>query len=251
MHNAALAAVGLDGWRYQHLPVPPALFAETVRGLARAGFVGANVTIPHKVAALEVADEATDAARAIGAANTLTFAPDGMIAAENTDAPGLIAALEARPAGRRAVVLGAGGSARAAAWALREAGASEVLVWSRSPARAQALAHDLGVRAVAHPEAADVLVNCTPVGLVDEKPDRDAAALKELELRADEMDNYASVVDLVPRADTPLLRAARRSNVNAVDGLEVLVHQGAISFTRWTGHPAPLAVMKQGARNEH
>jgi shikimate dehydrogenase len=108
MHNAALAALGMHGWRYQRLPVPPALFAETVRSLPSAGFLGANVTIPYKHAALELATEASAAAREIGAANTLTFAADGAIAAENTDAPGLIAALERltdMPAHPRALVL--------------------------------------------------------------------------------------------------------------------------------------------------
>ncbi len=139
MHNAALRALGMEGWRYQALPVPEELFAETTRALGAAGFVGANVTIPHKQAALALADRASEAARAIGAANTLTFAPDGTIAAENTDAPGLIAALEqlaGLPAHPSALVLGAGGSARAAVWALREAGAREVSVWNRTPERA-------------------------------------------------------------------------------------------------------------------
>ena len=117
MHNAALAAVGLADWRYLRLPLPPELFEETVRALPAAGFRGVNVTIPHKEAALAVADEASDAARAIGAANTLTF-EDGAIKADNTDAPGLLAALGEPVAGRRALVLGAGGSGRAAAWAL-------------------------------------------------------------------------------------------------------------------------------------
>src|SRR6188472_1529447 len=126
MHNAALAAVGLRDWRYQHLPLPPALFAETVRALPTAGFRGVNVTVPHKEAALAVADAASGPARAIGAANTLTFEPDGTIHADNTDAPGLLAALPRSPADRSALVVGAGGAARAAVWALREAGAAEV-----------------------------------------------------------------------------------------------------------------------------
>ena len=92
IHAAAFAALGMDGWRYQRLPVPPELFAETARALGGAGFAGANVTVPHKEAALAVATEATGAARAIGAANTLTFGPGGVIAAGNTDAPGLLAA---------------------------------------------------------------------------------------------------------------------------------------------------------------
>ena len=140
IHNAALAALHMDGWRYQRLPVPPALFAETVRALPGLGFLGANVTIPHKQAALALAAQCSAAAREIGAANTLTFAADGTIAAENTDAPGLISALGSltqMPAHPRVLVLGAGGSARAAVWALREAGASDVAVWNRTPERAE------------------------------------------------------------------------------------------------------------------
>src|SRR6202050_3534408 len=130
MQRAALDALGLRGWSYQLLPVPPELFAETVRALPAGGFVGANVTAPHKHAALALADSASDAASEIGAANTLRFAGEA-IEAENTDAPGLIAALAVDPAGCSAVVLGAGGTARAAAWALRGAGA-RVAVWNRS-----------------------------------------------------------------------------------------------------------------------
>ncbi len=163
MHNAALAAVGLRDWRYLRLPLPPDLFAEAVRALPAAGFRGVNVTIPHKEAALALADDATDAARAIGAANTLTF-EDGRIAADNTDAPGLLAAIGEPVAGRAALVLGAGGAGRAAAWALRAAGA-QVAVWNRTPERARVLAGELGVRAVEAGEAADIVVNCTSVGL--------------------------------------------------------------------------------------
>ena len=101
MHNAALRAVGLSDWRYQRLPIAPELLLETVRALPGVGFAGANVTIPHKQAALALADEATDAARAIGAANTLTFAPGGAVAADNTDAPGLPPRRCARGRGRR------------------------------------------------------------------------------------------------------------------------------------------------------
>ena len=143
MHNAALAAVGLTDWRYQLLPVPPELFAETVRALPGAGFRGVNVTIPHKQAALALADEATERASAIGAANTLTF-ESGTVIADNTDAPALIAGLPFPAQGRTALVLGAGGSARAAVWALRDAGAAEVRVWNRTPERAERLCAELG-----------------------------------------------------------------------------------------------------------
>jgi shikimate dehydrogenase len=126
IQNAALRAVGLGEWRYQRLPIPPELFAEMVVALPGAGFRGVNVTIPYKEAALACASDPTDQARAIGAANTLMFGADGRIVAENTDAPGLIAALPFAPAQRTALVLGAGGSARAAAWALLDAGAPGV-----------------------------------------------------------------------------------------------------------------------------
>ncbi len=260
MHNAALHALGLDleGWRYQLLPVPPERLAETARALPAAGFAGANVTIPHKHAALEIADSATEPARAIGAANTLTFGPDGSIAAENTDAPGFLAALGVSPKDMTALVLGAGGSARAAVWALREAGAREVSVWNRTPERATELARDLDVRAVPHPEGADLLVNCTSVGL---RPAGDAGevsapvalqqsatgreALNSLELTFDQVGTYAHVVDFVYNSTpTPLLAAARAHGAHAVGGLEVLLWQGALSFEIWTGRPAPLEVMR-------
>jgi shikimate dehydrogenase len=249
MHNAALAELGMHDWRYQRLPVPPQLFTQTARALAPCGFVGANVTVPHKLLALELADDASEAARAIGAANTLTFAADGSIAAENTDAPGLLAALEIEPRGMRVQVLGAGGSARAAAWALREAGAAEVSIWNRTPARAQALAAELGVRAVSSPEAADLLVNCTSVGMGLQPSATHDEALNPLALTFDQVGEYSYVVDLVYRSgSTALLQAAERHGARTLDGLEVLVAQGALSFELWTGARAPREVMRRAAR---
>ncbi|HMJ33035.1 MAG TPA: shikimate dehydrogenase [Baekduia sp.] len=242
MHNAAFAALGLRDWHYQRLPAPPEIFEETVRSLPASGFVGANVTIPHKEAALALADSATDAARAIGAANTLSFDADGAIAASNTDAPGLLAALPDAPAGKVALVLGAGGSARAAAYALREAGAARVLVWNRTPERACRLAEDLGVEAVIRPLAADLLVNCTSVGLSD-------GEFKQLPIDADALGTYATVADLVYRSGgTGLVAEARRRGCTVVDGLEVLVRQGALSFQAWTGREAPIDAMRDSAR---
>jgi shikimate dehydrogenase len=241
MHNAALAAAGLADWRYVRLPLPPELFAETVRALPAAGFRGVNVTIPHKHAALALADEASDAARAIGAANTLTFEA-GAILADNTDAPGLLAALGEKVAGRRALVLGAGGAGRAAAWALATAGA-DVMVWNRTPERARVLAQELGVRAVDAGERADILVNCTSVGLHDPE-----ATFKALPVQADEMGAGSLVVDLVYRAGgTRFLEAARTRGARVVDGLEILVAQGAASFERWTGMEASREAMREAA----
>jgi shikimate dehydrogenase len=250
MHNAALAALGMEGWRYQLLPVPPERFTETVRALPGAGFIGVNVTIPHKHTAPALADTASEAAKAIGAANTLTFAPDGAIAAQNTDAPGFLAALGVSPQGMSALVLGAGGSARAVVWALREAGASEVSVWNRTPERAVALARDLRARAVTAPEAADLLVNCTSVGLESQPANlkQSATEAEGLNLPAvtfDQVGNYSHVVDLVySSSPTPLLAAARAHGARTVDGLEVLLAQGALSFELWTGRRAPLEVMR-------
>jgi shikimate dehydrogenase len=237
MQNAALRALGLDDWHYQRLPVPPDLFDETVRALPQAGFAGANVTVPHKEAALALATDATDAARAIGAANTLTFDGD-VIHADNTDAPGLIASLSRPVRGLTALVLGAGGSARAAAYALREAGAAEVRVHNRTPDRARALADDLGVAHAEEIAPADVLVQCTTVGLHD--PDAAPLDLHALD--------YAIIVDLVYReGGTALVRAARAAGLETVDGLEILVQQGALSLAHWTGRAAPVDVMRAAA----
>jgi shikimate dehydrogenase len=244
IHNAALAELGLRDWHYQRLPVPPELLLETTRALGASGFVGANVTIPHKQAALALADSVSSAARAIGAANTLSFAADGSIAAENTDAPGLIAALGRSPRGRSALVLGAGGSARAAVWALREAGAAQVSIWNRTEQRARALAQEFGARALVRPEPAELLVNCTAVGLV-----ADAQELDALALSAAALGDYGVVVDLVYRAGrTALLQAASAHGAETVDGLEILVAQGALSLQLWTGRKAPLQVMRDAAR---
>jgi len=241
MHNAALGAAGLHAWRYLRLPLPPELFAAAVRALPARGFAGVNVTIPHKEAALALADEATPLASAIGAANTLAFRADGSIEADNTDAPGLLDALPPghAPAGRRALVLGAGGAGRAAVHALVQAGA-DVLVWNRTPERARELAEQLGATAVGGPVEADLFVNCTSVGLGGD-PDE----FKTLPLTADYVRAGSCLVDLVYRdGGTSLLAAARAWGAEVVDGREVLIAQGAASFQRWTGGSADRDAMR-------
>jgi shikimate dehydrogenase len=243
IQNAALRAAGLGEWRYQLLPVPPELFEETVRALPGAGFRGANVTIPHKQAAVDLADGASARARAIGAANTLTFGADG-IEADNTDAPALIEALPFSAEGRSALVLGAGGSARAAVWALLDAGAGDVRVWNRTPERAERLCAELGGTPVRTAEPAEILVHCTASGLDDSAP-----MFNSLPVGADDLVRYDCVVDLVYRdTDTPLITAARQHAIPSVDGLELLVRQGALSFERFTGVEAPLDAMLAAAR---
>jgi shikimate dehydrogenase len=245
MQSAALAALGLDReYVYERLAVAPDDLAETVLALPERGFAGVNVTIPHKEAALALATEASDEARAIGAANTLTFGPGGAIRADNTDAPGLLDALGSPPPAG-ALVLGAGGSARAAVHALRRAGA-DVAVWNRTPERARALAAELGAAAVEEAVPAEVLVNCSSVGLHD--PSR---TFKDLPVASDDLGQYACVVDLVYRPDgTALLAEADRRGCRTVDGLEILVRQGARSLQIWTGRDAPLDVMRRAARGE-
>lgn len=247
IQNAALQAAGLgDGWRYQLLPVPPALFEETVKALPGAGFRGVNVTIPHKAAALALATSATVRTQAIGAANTLLFGPEGTIHADNTDAPAFTNALSAilPIAGCRAAVLGAGGTARAAVWALLDAGAAEVYVWNRTRARAQELCAALGgtpLELDAVMSSIDVIVNATSIGL------QEGAKLTEFPSFAQpaELRSYRAVVDFVyTDHETPLLKAARHAGVPAVDGLELLVGQGALSFELFTGRPAPLEAMQ-------
>jgi shikimate dehydrogenase len=243
MHNAAYRALGMD-WRYVKLPVPPALLGETVRALHGSGFRGANVTIPHKVDAFAYADLRTRAAVAIGAANTLSFSDEGAIEADNTDAAGFLAALDMDVSGLRAVVLGAGGAARAVVWALREAGAAEVAVWNRTPERAKAVASGLGASAIPRPATCDLLVNATSVGL---EPRLDeAGTLAALQL--DGLEPPPVVADLVYGDEpTALLAWAERGGARTVGGLETLVRQGALSFERWTGVQPPLDVMRAAA----
>jgi shikimate dehydrogenase len=243
MHNAALARMGLD-WLYVPVPLSPERFAPVVRALPASGFRGLNVTVPHKLAAHELADEHTSAAAGIGAANTLTFR-DGSITAENTDADGFLDALGTDPQGMRALVLGAGGSARAVVWALTGGGAAEVWVLNRSHGKAERLAQDLDATATRSVQPADLLVNCTSVGLDPGVADDDA--LGQLGLAA--ADPPETVVDMVYRAGkTPVESWARRGGARFVEGLDVLVCQGARSLTGWTGSDVPVDVMRGAAQ---
>jgi shikimate dehydrogenase len=234
MMNAAFAELALD-WRYFHLPVPPERFAATAAALPGSGYRGANVTMPHKLAAHDLAGELSGPAAAIGAVNTLSFEADGRILGDNTDAGGLLDALGGEVEGR-ALVLGAGGAARAAVWALREAGA-QVTVWTRTPARGRALALEFGVAYAADPGPAELLVNATSVGL------EPGDTLDELPLV-----EAATVVDLVyGGAPTPFERWGAERGARVIDGLEILVRQGARSLELWTGREAPVEVMRRAA----
>jgi shikimate dehydrogenase len=244
MHSAALAELGLgEGWSYEAIEVAPDAFDARVRTMPGEGFAGANVTVPHKGAALALADELSETAREIGAANTLVFA-GGEVRAENTDAEGFLRSLPGSPAGKRALVLGAGGAARAIVWVLLREGA-EVEVWNRTELRSQNLCEELGGEVVGAPDQSsyELIVNTTAVGLGGEDP------FAELPLAAGAFEPSQIVVDMVYGGEpTALLRAAATAEATTVDGIEILVQQGALSLETWTGRPAPLETMRAAAR---
>jgi shikimate dehydrogenase len=252
MHSAALAELGLgEEWSYEAIEVAPNAFEARVRAMPGEGFAGANVTVPHKGAALLLADELSETAREIGAANTLLFVGGEAgvgaaveIRAENTDAEGFLRSLPGMPDGVHALVLGAGGAARAIVWALLREGA-EVEVWNRTELRSQHLCEELGGSAVGAPDqsAYELIVNTTAVGLGGEDP------FGELPLIADAFTASQTVVDMVYGGEpTALLRAAAAAGATTVDGIEILVQQGALSLETWTGRPAPLETMRAAAR---
>jgi shikimate dehydrogenase len=261
MQTVALTELGLAGeWTYGALDVAPEDFEAEVAELAADGeYAGVNVTVPHKEAALAMADEASEAARAIGAANTLSFR-EGRIVADNTDAGGLLRSLPAGTGAGRALVLGAGGAARAAIWALAHGGEGapdpdgestalapfEVDVWNRTAERGEAVAAELGARFVAEPHAADyaLIVNTTAVGLAGED------TFEALPLLPDSFVAGQTVLDMV-YTDEPsaLLAAAAAAGATAVDGLEMLVQQGALSLRIWTGEEPDIEAMRTAVRS--
>ncbi|WP_298840837.1 shikimate dehydrogenase [uncultured Roseobacter sp.] len=239
LHGHWLTTNNLPGF-YIPMDVSPEDLESVLRSLPRAGFVGVNVTIPHKEQVLELADVATDRARRIGAANTLTFLPDGKIEADNTDGYGFLNNLQAgapawEPTSGPAVVLGAGGAARAVIVALLDAGVPEIRLSNRTIARAEQLRRDFGEKVVVHPwenisqsfPDAGLLVNTTSLGMVGKPP---------LELSLQTLSRQTVVTDLVyTPLQTELLRQAAAVGCTAVDGLGMLLHQGAPGFTRWFG----------------
>ena len=242
MQNAALQALGLGDWSYRAIDAAPDAFEMTVRELAALGYTGINVTVPHKEAALALADEASEASQQIGAANTLVFAGK-RIEAHNTDADGLLAALPDSPRGRRALVLGAGGAARAVLWALLWEGA-RVDVWNRTPERAEKICAEIGGTAVLAPrqDGYALIVNTSTAGLGGGNP------FDHLPLERGEFTDSQTVVDMVyGEHRSRLLKAAEGARADVVDGLEILVQQGARSLEIWTGRQPDLDVMREAA----
>jgi shikimate dehydrogenase len=239
MHAAAYRALGLD-WEYTAIDVAPDELPAFVAGLRDGGFAGVNVTIPHKTAVLAHCDELSDEARRCGSVNTLLVGEEG-VRGETTDGAGLLWALgDVEPAD--ALVLGAGGAARAAVAALANAG-WRVTVSARRADAAEAL----GVGAVPWPpaEGARLIVNATPLG--------QAPAAADAVPGTGLIDPGTIVCDLAYRGDgtpTPLIEAARERGARAVDGIDVLVGQGIYAFELFTGVAAPVAVMRAAARGE-
>lgn len=255
MHNSAFASLHLD-WVYVPLPVQPGDVREAIKGLAALNFVGANVTVPHKQAVMRYMDELSEAARIMGAVNTIHI-KDGKFYGYNTDAIGFLNSLveaDCDPKGLRVAVLGAGGAARAVVFALARAEAASVIVFNRTAERAAFLIDDLtDTFPDSHLSSApltsealatldndvDLIVNTTSVGMsphVEGNPwPGDVTISKQ-----------TRICDLVYNPlETKFLAQARAAGVPTIDGLGMLVHQGAYAFEQWTGHKPPVEVMRQ------
>jgi shikimate dehydrogenase len=239
IHRYWLKLYGLDG-AYELEAVPPDEIGDFLHSLEERGYVGANVTLPHKEAALAAANRPDQAATAIGAANTLWLDADGLLHASNTDAYGFMTHLSAEApdwnkGGRPVMVLGAGGAARAILHGLLEAGAAKILLANRTEGRAKALAEGFGsrVQVIRWEErntalaGCGLLVNATSLGMTGKPP---------LEIDLSALPADATVADIVySPLETPLLAAARARGNRTVDGLGMLLHQAVPGFERWFG----------------
>ena len=252
MQEAAFKALGLN-WRYLNIHVRPDDLERAMQGLRAMNFAGINCTIPHKVAVLEFLDEVAQDARLMGAVNTI-HRKGGRLIGENTDGKGFIRSLRddahTDPRGRQAVVFGAGGAARAITVELALNGASHITVVNRDAGRGMELEALLNEatptnanfvhwnKAFAIPAGTDIVVNATSIGLypnVDDKPN----------LEYDSITPGMIVCDVIPNPPrTPFLRDAEARGAKTLDGLGMLVYQGAIGFKMWTGQDAPVQVMR-------
>lgn len=242
---------------YEAWETPPAALADAVRRLREPDYLGMNVTVPHKQTIMAHLDRIDSLAARIGAVNTVVK-QDGILFGYNTDAAGFVEALRRDgafdPAGRRALLLGAGGAARAVAFALLDAGAARILIANRHEARAAELCAALATPRASflpwnmatiarHLDQVDLLVNCTTVGL-RHTPTEGISPLPALPLAP-----HLLVCDLIYQpAETPLLAQARAAGARTLGGLPMLIYQGAAAFHLWTGRPAPIDVMAAAAR---
>lgn len=239
LHNYWLDRYGLEG-EYTALQVTEDALAETLHHMPEQGFVGANVTIPHKVSVMRLADQITDRATLIGAANTLIFKNDGKILADNTDGYGFMANLRQGapdwdPKAGPAAIFGAGGAARAIIVALADAGVPEILLANRTRPKADALKAEFGARiqvvdwvqANLMLSEARTVINTTSLGM---------KGAQEFKVPLDLLRSDAVVTDIVYNPlHTPFLKAAQAAGCTTVDGLGMLLHQGVPGFERWFG----------------
>ena len=242
LHNAAFEALGLD-WVYVAFPVPRGRGADAVTAVSALGLAGLNVTMPHKEDVAGACDELSSDAAALRSVNTVLSRADGSTFGESTDGPGFLDSLADEAidvAGKPVLVVGAGGAARAVVLALGRAGAAVTVAARRPEAAVAAAALAPGARTVplgaADASPFPVVVNATPLGMSGGDP---------LPVDPQALHAEQAVVDLVYHpADTPLLTAARARGATAVNGLGMLLHQAARSFTLWTGQPAPVDAMR-------
>lgn len=256
MHRAALADVGLEG-DYILLETPPEELEEKVNCLKENGFRGFNVTIPHKVAVMSFLDEIDTFAKKIGAVNTVVISPDRKLSGYNTDVYGFTQAISedirSNLQGKKAAVIGSGGAARAVIAGLADIGVSEIAIHARSVEKAQELANNCDKSGICSPKVVEldedadlsdvaIVVNTTPLGMqgkfdgVSPVSERSIASLPE----------NALVYDIIYKpAETKLLELAKKRGLTVLNGLDMLVLQGAKGFELWTGKPAPVNVMKQ------
>jgi shikimate dehydrogenase len=257
MVEAAFKELGID-WRYLTIEVRPEDLADAMNGLRAFNMRGINLTIPHKIEVMKYLDRIASDAELIGAVNTVVC-ERGVLSGENTDGKGFLHSLRVdagmEPAGRKVVVLGAGGAARAISVELALAGAGQITIVNRTEDRGRQLAGLLKDRTPAEssfipwdssyeiPEGTDILVNATSIGLfpdVDSKPEINYNTIKDGMIVCDVIPNPPSTI---------FLREAKSRGAHILDGLGMLVYQGMIGFKLWTGLDAPVGVMKEALKN--
>lgn len=259
LHNAAFGALGLD-WVYVALPVPAGQATRALDGARALGIEGLSVTMPHKAAVAEAVDRCSEVASLLGSVNTVVRRDDRLMG-ESTDGEGFLRAVREEtgfdPDGRRCLVVGSGGGARAVILALARGGAARVVVAGRTPARVRAAAALAGrsgrVGQTTEADDADLVVNATPVGMAGTAGGRateagppGAADTFGLPVPTDRLGPGQLVVDLIYHPPvTALIEAARARGATAIGGLGMLVHQAALAFELWTGCPAPVRSMWQ------
>jgi len=248
MHNAAFAALGLD-WRYLAFEVDPENLRAAIAGAKAMGFAGLNLTVPHKLLAVDMVDELDASAKKWGAVNTIRFGPEGAVGF-NTDADAIVTALredlKVELRGAKVLLLGAGGAGRTAALKLASENVAELFLANRTTSKAEEIAAEIKKQSpavkvsVGFPKSSvDLILNATSLGL---KAD-DASPLDENQFS---LNQTRAVYDMIYRpVETRLLAAAKTAGCRMANGLGMLLHQGAKAFEIWTGRPAPLDVMRR------